>query len=299
MARFTKDEMFDELRTIFLFEADHVLISSGEKRAESYIGFPVGDQGEYFDDDPKKVDLSLFRDITSKFDNGYEFAFNPSFLNKVSGDGGDEVQDLNVFMLGTPRAGGIASGGETHRFMTPDGFCQTVTDAATARWKLEWSPGRPSESFTTRDLALLANMSEGAVRTAIADKSENRLKTIQGSKPISIEYDEAMRWLKGRRGFVARPEKPPDDGFLSKAFRNANDGKTFGYLIGSLTHFNVDEVARETGWNLQETKTWFDGTFAFDAGRATLLAKIIGVDGAMFAGKALEVSMRRNSGDQS
>ena len=296
MARFTKEEMFDELRTIFLFEADHVLISSGEKRAESFIGFPVGDQGEYFGDDPKKVDLSLFGDIKSKFNNGYEFAFNPSFLNNVSGDGGDEVQDLNVFMLGTPRAGGISSGGETHRFMTPDGFCQTVADAATARWKLEWS--QSSESFTTRDLALLANMSEGAVRTAIADKSENRLKTIQGSKPISIEYDEAMRWLKGRRGFVARPEKPTDDSFLSKAFRNANDGKTFGHLIASLANFNADEVASETGWNLQETKTWFDGTFDFDAARATLLAKIIGVDEAMFAGKALEVSMRRNSGDQ-
>jgi hypothetical protein len=91
MGRFTKEQMLDELRTIFLFEADHVLISAGEARAEAFIGFPAGEDGEYLNEPPKKVDLGLFSSITGSFERGYEFAFNRSRLNNF---GEHEVQDL-------------------------------------------------------------------------------------------------------------------------------------------------------------------------------------------------------------
>lgn len=296
MGRFTKEEMLDELRTIFLYEADHVLISSGEVRAEAFIGFPVGEQREYLNEPPKKVDLALFSEITGSFERGYEFAFNRSRLNNF---GEHEVQDLLVFMKGTPRAGGVSSGGETHRFMMPDGYCHMVADAVFARWKLEWK-GDESETFTTRELALLANVTDGAVRMAISDKSDNRLKSIPGSKPVAVEFDEAKRWLSGRRGFTPWPDRPGDDLFLSRAIRDAETPKAFGRLIHQATDFqSPDQLAEKTGWTADEVKAWFDGTFAFDTERARHLAQSLELDVPLFVGKALEVSLRSTAGGQS
>jgi hypothetical protein len=195
MARFKKEEMLVELRTIFLFEADHILMGAGPEMAERFIGFPVPEEGEYCHRSPMEVDLSRFQ-IANAFEHGYEFAFRPSVMNMLDES---QVQDLNVFMLGTPKAGGISLGGETHRFMTPDGLCQMVADTVHARWKLEWdSPG--AHVLSTRELALLADMTEGAVRNAIADKGENGLRAISGSKnPVTVEHADALRWLSGRR----------------------------------------------------------------------------------------------------
>jgi hypothetical protein len=289
MAGFSKEQMLDELRTVFLFEADHVLISSGSAKAEAFIGFPPGDKGEYVHEAPSKVDLSLFADITASFERAYEFTFNRSRLNTF---GEHEVQDLQVFMEGTPRVGGISSGGEMHRFMTPEGYCRTVADAAFARWKLEWA-GDESATFTTRELALLANMSEGAVRMAISDKSEGRLKAIPGSKPVAVEFSEAKRWLAGRRGFIPWPERAADDRFLTRAIRDAETPKVLSRLVHQVAGFEpADKLAGKLGWKDADTQPWFDGTFVFDAERAGEIAKFLQLDIPMFVGKALEVTLR-------
>jgi hypothetical protein len=295
MAGFTKEQMRDELSTIFLFEADHILLAAGENRAAEFIGFPVGDEQEYCFQPPSKVDLTRFN-IPSSFDRGYDYAFRPSILNAL---GEHEVQDLGVFMLNVPRAGGIASGGETHRFMTPDGYCQMVADAVQARWKLEWDTvGAGSHEFTPRELALLANMTEGAVRNAVADKSESGLKAIPGTKnPIKIEHDEAWRWLSARRGFIPSPKRPSEDRFLADYVRDLQSSESLGSLIsrrlwqafGSPKHAPV-----ALGWSEEEVDRWCNGTFQFDAKRAAQLAEAFEFDVPLFVGKALEVSLRRD-----
>lgn len=50
MARFPKSEMLNELRTIFLFEADHILMGSGPEVAAQFIGF-----------DPSSTNIAIFR----------------------------------------------------------------------------------------------------------------------------------------------------------------------------------------------------------------------------------------------
>lgn len=295
MAGFSKEQMLDELRTIFLFEADHVLISSGPKKAEAFIGFPPGDKGEYVHEAASKVDLSLFADITASFERAYEFAFNRSRLNTF---GEEKVQDLQAFMEGTPRIGGISSAGEQHRFMTPDGYCRMVADAALARWKLEWA-GDDSAAFTTRELALLANMSEGAVRMAISDKSENRLRAISGSKPVAVEFDEAKRWLSGRRGFIPWPERAADDRFLTRAIRDAETPKVLARLIHQVAGFEpAEKLADKLGWRAADVQPWLDGTFSFDADRADQIGRALQLDVPMFVGKALEVTLRSAEGSR-
>lgn len=295
MTRFTKDEMLTELRTIFLFETDHILMCAGEKLAEIFIGIPVPEDGQYCFEAPEKVDLRRFQ-ITETFVRGYDIAFAPSVMTAFDGS---EFQDLNVFMLGTPRTGGVSAGGETHRFMTPDGYCQIVADAAFARWKLEWDEaGASSHTLTTRELALLSNMTEGAVRNAIADKTENGLRTIPGSKPVSIERDEALRWLSGRRGFIPSPKRPSEDRFLTEHLRTIQSSEALSELIKSQmwSAFGSPQAAPDAlGWTTDETEQWCRGSFQFDESRARQLAQAFDFDVPLFVGKALEVSLRREN----
>jgi hypothetical protein len=294
MARFTVEHMLDELRTILLFEADHVLMGAGPQMAEQFIGFPTGDDHQYCFEPATKVDLDRFQ-ITGTFMRGYDMAFRPSVLNSFDGS---EAQDLIVFMLGTPRAGGISAGGETHRFMTPDGYCQMVADAVFARWKLEWEEaGAGSNTFTTRELALLSNMTEGAVRNALADRSENGLKAMPGSKPVSVEHDEAWRWLIGRRGFIPTPNRPSEDRFLPDHIRELQSSERLGRLVAIRlrdTFGSPQQAQAALGWSPEEIECWRNGSFEFDAERARQLAQALEFDVPLFVGKALEISLRRD-----
>jgi hypothetical protein len=293
MARFTKEELFTELRTIFLYEADHILMGAGGKAAEGFIGIPVPEEGQYCFEAPDKVDLHRFP-ITEKFARGYDIAFAPSILTAFDAS---EFQDLIVFMEGTPRAGGVSAGGETHPFMTPDGYCRTVADAAFARWKLEWDESAAgSHTFTTRELALLSNMTEGAVRNAIADKTENGLRAIPGSKPVSVEHDEALRWLNGRRGFIPSPKRPSDDRFLAEHLRDIRSPEALGKLIEHQlwpAFGSPPKAPVALGWTTEEVEQWCSGSFRFDENRARCLAEALDFDVPLFVGKALEVSLRR------
>lgn len=295
MARFTKEYLLNELRIIFLFEADHIAIGAGEAAAENFIGIPMPADGQYCFESPEKVELQRFS-IADKFLRGYDIAFAPSVLIAFDGS---EFQDLIVFMNGTPRVGGIGAGGETHRFMTPDGYCQMTADAAFARWKLEWDEsGVGSHTFTTRELALLSNMTEGAVRNALADKTENGLRAIPASKPVSVEHDEALRWLRGRRGFVPLPKRASEDHFLTEHLRDIRSPEALGKIIGRRfwTAFGSPEAAPDAlGWSIDETERWCDGSFRFDEARARQLAHALDLDVPLFVGKALEVSLRRNT----
>jgi hypothetical protein len=296
MDRFTKEEMFNELRTIFLFEADHIILGAGQAAAEQFIGFP-SERGEYCHMDPSLVDLRRFN-ITGSFDRGYDFAFRPSLTNTIDQS---EVQDLIAFMDGTPRIGGVSSAGEVHQFMKPEGYCQTVADAVHARWKLEWDPvGRGSHTFTTRELALMANMTEGAVRNAMADKGDNGLRAIPGSKPVKVEYEEAQRWLSGRRGFIPMPQHPRHDAVLHEKLATVTTIDEFMRFLRVHFHTYADvkpEVSRALTQVLapDEFETWIDdGTFVFDIDNAQKIARALDLDVPSFVGKALEVSLRRD-----
>lgn len=295
MARFTKDEMRNELRTIFLFEADHILMGAGPNVARQFIGFDTGDAYEYCHLSPETVDLSRFQ-IAESFERGYDFAFCPSVLNTI---GEHEVQNLITFMLGTPRAGGISSGGETHKFMTPDGLCQRVADTVHARWKLEWDPvGAGGHTFTTRELALLADMTEGAVRNALADKSENGLQAVPGTKnPVIIEHAEAHRWLLGRRGFIPWPDRPSSDRFLTEHLQNIQSSEALGQLIRQRINaaFGTTQNAEDKlGWAQTILSQWIAGTQIFDEKRARALAEALDFEAPLFVGKTLEVTLRRD-----
>ncbi|CAA2140050.1 hypothetical protein [Methylobacterium bullatum] len=285
MARFTKDEMRDELRTIFLYEADHIMLGRGSEMATAFIGFPDDDSGEYIDMSPSLVDLSRF-DIASVFDRCFDYAFNPSPLNASDGS---EVQDLHTFMEGTPRIGGNASQ-ETHAFMTPDGLCRIVSDAAMARWSLDDHHG----DLTVRDIALLADMSEGAVRNAISLADENGLQAIKGTKPVRIDGQVALRWLQSRRGFIPTPTSAKEDAFLAERIKSAvtvEELVTLTRRQAGVALGRSDEFLTKVGldsWEALEADIC-----RMDVGRARTFGEALEVDVPLFVGKAMELGLRR------
>lgn len=285
MPKFTKQDVMDELRKILLVQADHLIITASADVAEAFIGFSAEDSYFYEGSDPNLIDLSRFN-VAHQFDWCFDYAFTPSVLTRH-----DEsfVQDLLVFMQGIPRTD---HGGDMLQFLH-EGYCHTVAEASHARFALE-------EGFdlNTSQVALMANMTEGAVRNALAQKGEGGLRAIPGTKnPVMIEHAEALRWLHGRRGFVPTPEDLTDDRFLTAQISNLRSSRELGQLLGRLqwVAFKSPEKAPEAlEWSEEKLKSWLEGTQVFSAEDAAHLANTIGFDVPLFVGKAQEVTLRRD-----
>lgn len=64
--------------------------------------------------------------------------------------------------------------------------------------------GEESSGYMTlKEIALLGQMSERAVRNAAQPAAADRLQTRKEQNQTVVDSDEALRWLKGRRGFIA------------------------------------------------------------------------------------------------
>jgi hypothetical protein len=137
------------------------------------------------------------------------------------------------------------------------------------------------------------------VRNAVADKSQNGLKAIPGTKnPIKIEYDEAVRWLHLRRGFIPSPKRPSEDRFLANHIREIETSERFsGFITARLRNASASQANANGGlnWSTDKVTPWSNGTFRFDADLAGQLARVLDVDAPLFVGKALEVSLRRDA----
>lgn len=286
MPKFTKQDVLDELRKILLVQGDHLIITAGPNVAEAFIGFPPGPYDWFYEgSDPALIDLSRFN-IARLFDWCFDYAFTPSVLTRH-----DEsyVQDLLVFMQGIPKCD---NGGDMLPFLS-NGLCHTVAEASHARFALE-----EGLDLTTSQVALMANMTEGAVRNALAQKGDGGLHAIPGTKnPVMIEHAEALRWLHGRRGFVPTPENLSDDRFLIAQISNSRSARDLGKLLGRIQRaaFESPEKAQEAlGWSEEKLQSWLDGTQEFSVEDAAHLAKAINIDVPLFVGKVQEVVLRRH-----
>lgn len=57
--------------------------------------------------------------------------------------------------------------------------------------------------LTLKEVALLGQMTERAVRNAAQPTAADQLKTRKEQNQTVVDAEEALRWLKGRRGFIA------------------------------------------------------------------------------------------------
>ena len=203
LPHFSLDDLRDELRRIFLVQAGLIMLARGTEAAEAYVGFPpeYDDpiEGEPYDLDALgRVDLAVFP-IVSEFETLYRQVFEPQEAPALWG--GDTLL-ANNFVQALPE---VSASGIVCEFP----LVRRVAETAYARSKLdEFVALEPAPDLSVREIALLADMTEGAVRNAISSQGLDRLRTERQGKGISINPLEALRWLAGRRGFVTRPCRP-------------------------------------------------------------------------------------------
>lgn len=197
---FTLDELLDELRMSIWCSASQIALLGKLEFAEAMIApeaeFGMSEQPQSW---LSTIDLDAY-DFTATLRDAYDFAFQ---VNDPSRFGGDEWGDVMAFADGSVRTSWSGD------------FAPLMRDGSKLRHVADMVQGRVSlmtgGALSIRHLALLANMTEPAVRSAL---SAEGIKT--EGRPASLSAAVALAWLRGRRGFV-----PTADG---RAVQHLADG---------------------------------------------------------------------------
>lgn len=283
MSRPSLDGLRLELAATLIVQAKHIVLATDSpEQGESFLGC-----------DPEEaraeaVDLNRFP-IAAEIEALHAYAFTPTV---------DDLCDVNAlhglahFLSSLPREDWD---GSVHGFPAQGGpsAMADVLDAASARAALDGQEGAWNDHLSTRQLALLADITEGAVRNALSQGGAAGLTAIPGAKPVRVSLDEARRWLPGRRGFRPTPTGPSDDPVMTDRLRGFD-------RMEQLTDFVGRHAVRRLGSAEvlgADAAGWLDGSYTFDAGTARDIAVAIGADVPTFVGKALELALRRDAGD--
>lgn len=192
---FLVDQALEELRVLIWCTASQVALLGRGDLADAMIE-PDADFG--MSETPaaylSKIDLSAF-EITNTVTAAYDFAFQ---INDPTRFGADRWGDLGAFVSGGVRH---SWSGDMSPTLREDSKLRHLADMVQGRVNLLMG-----DALSIRQLALLANMIEPAVRSSL---SAEGIKT--EGRPASLPADTALSWLSGRRGFV-----PTADGLAAR-----------------------------------------------------------------------------------
>ena len=283
MSRPSLSDLRLELAATLIVQAKHiVLVTDSPDQGEAFLGCDPEETNA------EAVDLSRFP-IAAEIEALHAYAFAPT---------GDDLYDVNAlhgmahFLSSLPREDWD---GSVHGFPS-QGYpsaMSDVLDAASARAAIDGQEETWTDELSIRQLALLADITEGAVRNALSQSGAAGLTAVAGAKPVRISLEEARRWLPGRRGFRPTPTGPSDDPVLNERLRGFD-------RMEQLTDFISRHAVRRQGSAEAlgaDAAAWLDGSYTFDAAAARDIAETIGADVPTFVGKALELALRRDAGD--
>lgn len=283
MSRPSLADLHQELAATLIVQAHQiVLVTDRPEDGKAFLGRdPDAAQAE-------DIDLGRFP-VAARLEALHAYAFAPT---------GDDLYDVNElywledFLCGLPRSNwdgevrGFPERGQTSALAD-------VLDAASARAALDGHEQDNTPELSTRQLALLADITEGAVRNALSQGGAAGLTAVPGAKPVRVSLDEARRWLPGRRGYRPTPTGPSDDPILNERLRGFD-------RMEQLADFVKRHAERRLGSAEAlgtEAVGWLDGSYTFDAAAARDIAETIGADVPTFVGKALELALRRDGED--
>lgn len=176
-----------------------------------------------------KIKLDAYS-ITKTVKDAYAFAFQVTDPERF---GADDWADLGAFVSGGVRHSWTGDFSPTYR---DESKLRHVADMVTGRVEL-----LTDGALSIRQLALLANMIEPAVRSSLSTEG---IKT--EGRPASLPAATALAWLRKRRGFV-----PTSDGLAVQHLASNSavlDAKSFPdalvYMIGSGEEARADLAAK-------------------------------------------------------
>lgn len=285
-----KKTVMDELREVLLGNACQIVLSTGEDTlAESYLGislydFSLGSMQSAFRDDIAAVNLERFS-IAHQIGAAYDFALQKGDSKARTAFGEDDWNDLAIFVEGAARC---SFGGERTPLVYEDSALRRTLDMALARMSL-----MHGSSLTIRELALLADIGETAVRTSL---SAEGIRT--EGKPARISAEVADPWLRKRRGFVPTlelQEPSAEDEALAATAMFANHPFDEAIMeIMDQPGFDVSELAQgakvDEAWLISLMS---GSTVACDIEALLRLAASFGIEAPLFVGRAVESILRR------
>lgn len=196
---FTREDMLLELRELLLIEACRIDLMRGPKATEAFIGFTLdldglnSENSDFFtrlDEASKKIELHNFA-LTRNFELAYDYAFQigswASYDEAIDTRLGSVAQSFPSFW------GVVGRMIEHSPYHLENSKCRHVVDMASARLRLFVL----GEGLKIRQLALLANMKEPAVRNSL---SSDGIKT-EGKRGL-VDAERALTWLSDRRGYI-------------------------------------------------------------------------------------------------
>lgn len=283
MSRPSLSDLHRELAATLIVQAKHIVLATDSpEQGEAFLGCdPEETRAE-------AVDLSRFP-IAAGIEALHAYAFAPT---------SDDLYDVDAlhgmahFLSSLPREDWD---GSVHGFPNrgaPSALAD-VLDAASARAAIDGQEGTWTDDLSIRQVALLADITEGAVRNALSQSGAAGLTAVPGAKPVRISLDEARRWLPGRRGFQPTPTGPSDDPVMNERLRAFDRMEQLTDFIGRHATRRLDSTEALGA----KAAAWLDGSYTFDAAAARNIAEAIGADVPTFVGKALELALRRDTGD--
>lgn len=230
---FTAEAYERELKLGFLIIADHARRHFGDGTVEQLLGVKV-------DGELSEVPLSIVN-LENVYTGlqlllMYDFAFGRSGV-EPSGDF-EETALASFIGLVQPV---WAYGDEAP--WPKDPLSQRVLDAYRARVRL-YTNDEEEAFFSVRELALLADITEGAVRNALSNKEVTSTK---GASGVVVAREEARRWLSKKRGF--RDPRNENEVF-PEALSSAESVEMFLVRLAELPAAPEQaKKLRKEGWN--------------------------------------------------
>lgn len=306
-APFSREEVKSDLRRALLASVNHVaVVGPDQEIVEGLLGFSFEQGGDFGADaiDADQIQLDRFA-ITGVINRAYDFAFQVG--RRAHRHASDETEFLRMltFRRGSPRF--VWGGVETPMDDDDSPICRTI-DTAEARQDLLW--GNP---LTVRQLALLARMSEAAVRTSLSKEgirtgAPQRKKGVgtEGSRPEDdslgqVPHGAAKQWLTGRRGFVPTLEpEPTDPAYIDDLVRLLKSQGFEPALGGRVLSASPTSVAEEAGVDPEWLIEMAAGRAAtLDIEALTRVAEVLGADVPAFVGRAVEMLLRAANSPES
>lgn len=281
---FTKEEMFSELKLVVRAMANHVAAYGNAEAAEVLAGFRSDNAYyPYAEDDPNRFDLTRFL-VTAYMDIAYDYAFQTGNPQRFDDD---RAQDINEFRHSAVQQ---ASTGDRSPMGIPDSKCRIVTDLAFARWQLE-----QEFDLTVRELALLAGMTEPAVRNSLS--SENiRIETARRpGEPGKLDGAVAYAWLRKRRAFV--DSRDPDTRKLNRlgefrvVLRDQGLSRAFAAAFND-SGCTADRLAERASVAPAFLEALMAGKPPLDLEAAQRVGSAMGLDVPSFVGAVVEAALR-------
>ena len=291
-APMSRSAVMDDLRMMILASADHIgLVGPSEKCLDDFLGFEVGPwQPSLVPSlDPKMVDLGRYK-LTDLINRAYDFAWQVGPRENRCQFEENDYFSVVTYIHAAPTFTSDSS--DTPMSSSNSALRQTL-NAARARKGLEWKRG-----LSIADLALLARMTEPAVRASLSKEGIRATGNKNDNGLLVVEHADTLRWLEGRRGYVPTEGPLPED----SAWRDRDVADIFrdqGWEAVAVDATGIHGLATLAGLEQLDASWVHDLVMgrpaSLDIEALERIGRVVARDTPRFVGIAVERLMRANA----